>query len=149
MPLYHPDNYRDPQQLAKMLRLEAEGICIFCPDAAEGITGKAVHRSAHWTVAPNDYPYRGTRLHLLLVPNEHVTDLLDLSPAAQADFWSALGWVREHHRLTYYGLGARNGDCACTGGTIYHLHVHVLVGDVTDPDHEPVRMRFSARRDAG
>jgi ATP adenylyltransferase len=53
--------------------------------------------------------------------------------------------VREHHGLTHYGLGGRNGDCRYTGGTIYHVHVHVIVGDVTNPEHQPVRLRLSSR----
>lgn len=152
-PLYYLGNHRTPDQHAEMVRLAAAGICLFCPERPD--TGPErpaasperdiIHRTALWTVIPNEYPYRGARLHLLLVPDEHVTDLVDLSDRAKADFWTALGWVRDHYGLAHYGLGARNGDPRCTGGTIYHLHVHVIVGDVDDPDHEPVRMKFSSR----
>ena len=146
MPLYYLGNYRTEEQLADMLRLEADGICIFCPEhLAEDAEQRIIHRTAHWTVTPNEFPYRGTRLHLLLVPDEHASDLLDLPAETQQDFWNALGWVRSHHELSYYGLGARNGDCECTGGTIFHVHVHVIVGDVADPEHEPVRMKLSSR----
>jgi ATP adenylyltransferase len=94
-------------------------------------------------VTGNRFPYRGTGTHLLLVPDEHVSDLVDLTPEAQRDFWAALAWVREHHGLAYYGLGVRNGDPRFTGGTIRHLHVHVVVGD---PEAEPVRMKLSSGR---
>jgi len=140
--VYHLSNYRTDDQLADMLALQAAGVCVFCP---EHLDQEVLHRTAHWTVTPNEFPYRGTRLHLLLVPDAHVTDLLDLSPAAQADFWVALGWARQRYALSFYGLGARCGDCGCTGATIEHVHAHVIVGDVDDPDHEPVRMKFSQR----
>jgi ATP adenylyltransferase len=146
MPLYHLPNHRTEQQRDEMIRLEAAGICILCPEhLARDRDQPILHRTPQWTVTPNKFPYAGTALHLLLVPDEHVPDLLDLSAPAQADFWAALGWVREHHGLTYYGLGSRNGDCRYTGGTIYHVHVHVIVGDVTSPEHQPVRLRLSSR----
>ena len=143
MGLYRLGNARTDEQLADMRRLEADGVCLFCPEILAD--QKIVHRAEHWTVTPNKFPYAGTRLHLLLVPDEHVADILDLSPEAQADFWSVLAWVREEYQLTYYGLGSRNGDFEYTGSTISHVHVHVLVGDVENPEHKPVRMKFSSR----
>jgi ATP adenylyltransferase len=142
--LYYFGNFRHDQQLAEMRRLEEMGACLFCPEnLAEA--SEVVHRTAQWTVVPNRYPYRQTRLHLLMVPDEHVTDMADLSEPAQRDFWVALRWVKVHYGLDYYGLAARNGDSEFTGGTIRHLHVHVLQGDVDDPDHEGVRVRLSSR----
>ena len=72
-------------------------------------------------------------------------DLLDLDRGGQADFWTALGWVRDRYELTYYGLGVRNGDCRYSGATIRHVHAHVLVGDPDVEPEVPVRMRFSSR----
>jgi diadenosine tetraphosphate (Ap4A) HIT family hydrolase len=129
-----------------MERLEAAGICLFCPSGL-----RASHRqrmlleTSHWTVTPNEYPYRGTSFHALLVPHKHVSDMLDLDAESQQDFWNALAAVRERYGLTYYGLGVRNGDCRFTGGTIAHVHAHVMVGDATSADEVPVRMRFSSR----
>lgn len=144
MPLYHLDNHRSDEQLARMRALEAAGICLFCRATVE-TRGDRLHITPHWTVLPNDFPYRGTKLHLLLVPTEHVADLVDLSPAAQADLWPTLAWARERYQLDYYGLGARNGDPRYTGGTVEHLHLHLLVGDVEDPAHQPVRLKLSSR----
>lgn len=144
MSLYCLDNHRTPEQLAEMRRLEAAGICLFCPDDLRSHpTQQIVHETRHWIITPNAYPYRGTSLHLLLVPHEHVTDLADLSEPAQLDFFQALQWVRREYALNHYGVGIRNGDCRYTGGTIAHVHVHLLVGD-TDPDTPPVRFRFSS-----
>jgi ATP adenylyltransferase len=146
MSFYYLGNARTDEQRADMLALEASGACVFCPEQLAADENQPIlHRTPLWTVTPNEFPYPGTKLHLLLVPDEHVTDLLDLSPAAQADFWAVLGWVRDRYGLAYYGLGARNGDPRFSGGTIYHVHVHVIVGDVDDPDHQPVRLKLSSR----
>ena len=140
------ENVRTPEQLAEMRSLEARGICLFCPDGLRQHERQQVLlRTRHWAVTPNEFPYAGTALHLLLVPHQHVADLLDLPGDAQQDFWTALGAVRERYGLRYYGLGVRNGDCRFTGATVRHVHAHVLVGDPGDGGAPPVRMRFSAR----
>jgi dihydrofolate reductase/diadenosine tetraphosphate (Ap4A) HIT family hydrolase len=141
--LYYEGNYRTVEQLEDMRRLEAEGVCVFCPEHRDQVD--VLHREPQWTVVPNKFPYRGTRLHLLLVPDEHVADLADLSTPAQASFWPTLQWVREHYGLMHYGIAVRNGDPRYSGGTIRHLHVHLLQGDVDNPQHDPVRVKLSSR----
>jgi ATP adenylyltransferase len=138
------ENYRTAEQLAQMERLEAAGVCLFCPDELGRHAGAAAFlRTEHWTVMPNDFPYAGTSLHLLLLPRAHVGDMLELGAAAQADFFTALGTARQHWGFEHYGLGVRNGDCRYTGATIVHLHAHVVVAP---PEPEAVvRMRFSAQ----
>ena len=146
MNLYCLENARTEEQVSDMFALNAAGICVLCPTHLEQDPQQPiVRRSQHWIVTPNEYPYKGTKLHLLLVPREHAVDLLDLSPAAKLEFWQVLGWVRAQYSLTYYGIGARNGDCRFTGGSIAHVHVHLVVGDVADPEHVPVRLKLSSR----
>jgi diadenosine tetraphosphate (Ap4A) HIT family hydrolase len=148
--LYCLGNARGEQQRREMEDLDARGVCLFCPDELVADPGQPiVVATEHWNVTPNEFPYAGTRTHLLLVPREHVTDLLDLSSEAQVDFWVALAEVRRRYDLAFYGLGARNGDCRFTGGTIAHVHVHVVVGDVDAPDHQPVRLKFSSAGSSG
>ena len=144
--LYCTDNYRTDEQLAEMRRLEAAGICLFCPAALrEHARQQVIFETRHWAVTPNEFPYRGTRLHLLVVPHQHVNDMLDLGDDARSDFWTALRAIRERFDLDHYGLGVRNGNCGFTGATIAHVHAHVLVGDPALDPEVPVRMRFSSR----
>lgn len=146
MSFYCFGNTRSDQQRQEMEELEARGVCLFCPaELAADPDQPIVIATEHWNVTPNQFPYAGARTHLLLVPREHAVDLLDLSEAAQRDFWTALGEIRRRYGLSFYGLGARNGDCRFTGGTIAHVHVHVVVGDVDDPGHQPVRLKLSSR----
>jgi ATP adenylyltransferase len=143
---YCLENYRTAEQLAAMRELEAQGVCLFCPD---GLSRQArqqiLFQTRHWTVTPNEFPYPGTALHLLLVPQQHAADLLDLDENVRQDFWTALAQVRSRCELGYYGLGVRNGDCRFTGATIRHVHAHVLVGEADQDTTAVVRMRFSSR----
>ncbi|NJC72875.1 HIT domain-containing protein [Planosporangium thailandense] len=146
MALYQLDNFRHPEQLADMQALENAGICIFCPQHLTTDPNHPVlHQTAHWVVTTNKYPYAETRLHLLLVPRAHVEDLLDLEPAARDEYWTVLRWVRDTYGLTFYSIGSRNGDGRYTGSSIAHVHVHVVVGDVDDPEHRGVRFKMSHR----
>ena len=146
MTFYCFENARTPDQVAEMRRLDAAGICLFCPDGlARHPPERIVLRTRHRTALRNDFPYPGTRLHLLLVPRQHATDLTGLPAAAQQDFWQALAALVRDHQLTYYGLGVRNGDCRYTGASLAHVHAHLLAGDPGPASAAPVRMRFSAR----
>ena len=146
MSLYFVGNARYADQAERMRALEAAGVCLFCPDQVDELGDPDVVLREHdWVVRRNAYPYRNTRLHLLVVPRRHVADLLDLTDEELAGFWSVGRALRERYDLAFYGLGARCGDCRYTGGTIEHVHVHLLVGDVDDPEHAPVRLKLSSR----
>ena len=127
MNLYCMSNYRTAEQLTEMQQLEAAGICLFCPEVLREHSRQRVQwETRHWAVTPNEFPYKGTGLHLLVVPHEHVNDMLDLDDESLSDFWNALKMIRERFDLGHYGLGVRNGDCRFTGATITHVHAHVL-----------------------
>ncbi|MGI5155423.1 HIT family protein [Microbispora sp. CA-102843] len=145
MAFYCPANSRDAGQRAEMDRLERVGVCLFCQEHLP--PERVLWRTAWWSVTENAYPYTGARLHFLLIPTVHAAELLDLPGAARDDLWTVLQWVRDSYELDFYGLGLRSGNCAYTGGTIEHLHLHVLVGDVGDPQHEPVQLKLSSRPD--
>jgi ATP adenylyltransferase len=143
--LYCFEHARSPQQLAEMRRLDEAGICLFCPDQlARHPWQQVLFSTRHWTVTPNEFPYEGTSLHLLLVPHQHGSDLLELAEEVRSDFWAALAAVTQRYHLGHYGLGIRNGDCRLTGATIAHVHAHLLVSSGAG-GAPPVRMRFSGR----
>lgn len=144
--LYYLDNSRYEHQRQEMQELEAQGRCIFCPGQARpDDEALVVHRSQHWTLRRNAYPYKGAKVSLLLVPDQHVDDPLALSADVLADFWQLLRWARTTYQLPAYGLAARCGSCAYTAGSITHAHVHLLGGDVQADPFVPIRVKLSSR----
>ena len=132
--LYYLGNARTDEQARQMRELEADGVCLFCPPNLATGPARGPPHARTGRVTPNEFPYRGTRLHLLLVPDEHVTDLVDLSPRGAAGLLGGAGaGPGDEHGLTYYGLAIRNGASEFTGGTIRHVHVHLLQGDRRGP----------------
>jgi ATP adenylyltransferase len=140
--LYCLANARHEEQVQRMQALMNDNVCFFCPAGLAMFPSEEapLAEAAHWLALKNDYPYRGARFHALLVPRAHVRDLADLESDALVELKSVLREVKRLAAADAYGLGARNGPCESTGGTIAHLHLHFLVpeGDVS------LRMRFSS-----
>lgn len=122
--MYHLSTARSDAQRAEMQRLTAAGECVFCPPIAQPV----LHRVGWWSVTPNRFPYSEASTHVLLVPTEHVLTLGALSARAKDDYWLALEWTVRHFELDSYVLKARCGDPQATGGSVEHLHVHVIAG---------------------
>lgn len=129
------DNARDPIQIERMKDLRARGLCFFCDKnyLAVGAT-PLLHESQWWYVKKNDFPYAGTNEHLLIVSKAHVTILTGLSQAAWVDLQVMLRWVESSYKLPGFGLFVRQGNLHYTGGTIDHLHIHVISGGPKPPD---------------
>lgn len=126
--------------------LDARGVCIFCPEHITEDAAPVQFESDHWMVKDNLFPYKNTDIHLLLIPKEHVTTLTALSRAAQIGYFDALKWAEEEYKLDTYALVTRSGDMKGNGGSIEHIHTHLIVGDIDNPDHEVVRVKVSSRR---
>ncbi len=146
MPLYNFDAARSQAQREKMKRLDQEGVCIFCPEHVHSGREKVDVETEHWMVKKNDYPYEGTRLHILLIPKLHVPDIADLPKASQDEFVPLIVDCVKFYKITGgYALAMRSGDMRHNGGSIEHLHAHIIVGDIEDPDHQPVKVKLTSR----
>ncbi len=102
--------------------------CILCAIVAhdERVVNSGVYSTALMTIALNLYPYNPG--HLMIFPNRHIEDFLELSPEE----------VREVHHLTIlsikvleklyhpqgFNIGYNLGESA--GASIKHLHQHVV-----------------------
>jgi len=138
--LYHLDAARSDEQRAYMKRLEADGICIFCPEH------QRIHvefAGEHWYVVQNDFPYPGTVAHYLIVPHRHVTSFEELPDAAGAELWAIKRRLKAQLEPLAVATVERSGDMRFNGGSVAHLHSH-FVALPAEPD-TTVRFRVSAR----
>lgn len=146
MGTYNFSTARTPEQIAKMKHLHESGICAFCPEHFEEFHDNPIEfQTDHWIVAKNDYPYEHTTTHLMLFAKEHVSTLTALSAEARAEFMDVLARVEKDFGLFSFGVGMRVGDFRYNGGSVDHLHAHVIVGDFSDPsNHQKVRFKVSS-----
>lgn len=136
---------RHKKQLEQMKDLAKRGVCLFCgKNIAKEHREPIEFETKHWLVTKNDYPYDDTKLHLLLIPKKHVKTFSELPAAHQADFASAITQTEKKFKLTSYALGMRSGDMRYSGGSVEHLHAHIVVGDTDNKNHQPVRFKMSA-----
>jgi len=143
-PLYNFEAAREPAQLERMRRLEAEGICIFCPEHVDAFQREPIeHTGEHWYVTRNDYPYEGADAHYLIVARRHVTSFQELPDEAGAELWAIRRMLAQRLGAVAFATVERSGDMRFNGGSVAHLHVH-LVALSPDPP-ATVRFRVSAR----
>jgi diadenosine tetraphosphate (Ap4A) HIT family hydrolase len=142
--LYSPEAARGGEQLERMRRLEEQGICIFCPERAADLQREApLHTGTHWYVVSNDFPYEGTAAHYLIVARRHVTSFEQLPDDAGAELWAIRRELAGRLGAVAYATVERSGDMRFNGGSVAHLHVHMVA-----LEREPartVRFRVSAR----
>ena len=85
----------------------------------------------------------------MLIPKKHVNTLPKLARAAQDEFIPLIARCEKAYDLKSYAVGIRSGDMRFNGGSIEHVHVHLVVGDTDDPAHEAVRFKMSSRPNYG
>ncbi len=132
--LLNIQNARNPLQIKNMQKIEAEGICPFCPEHMEKYhTPPILRRGTHWYVTPNMYPYEHSIDHILFVTNRHVSNSFELSTDEWQELQQHINWAMQERGLTHGTLVMRSGDMSKTGSTVLHLHAQLVVGDGTNP----------------
>ncbi len=142
-PLYNLDAARDEGQRAYMEELETAGICVFCPEhVAEYHRNPVEYTGEHWYVTRNGYPYEGTAAHYLIVARCHVCAFEELPDEAGAELWAIRRELARGLEPRALATVERSGDMRYNGGSVAHLHVHLVALDAAPS--ATVRFRVSA-----
>lgn len=131
-------NARSEAQAQDMRDLAVAGACLFCPEGLN-LKGKRVfHRGEHWYITPNDFPYKGTTVHVMVVPHRHVVSFTDLTENELLELPAMIAWVNKEFNIKGAGLFCRYGDTSYTGATIHHFHIHIAQGIEKSETTKPV-----------
>ena len=107
--------------------------CLFCTIAAGESPSPRVREDAPTIAFMDINP--ATRGHLLVIPREHATDLLDVGPedlaACTAAAQALAGVVKE--KLGADGVNLLNSCGQAAWQTVFHFHVHVIPRYANDP----------------
>nr|AIA13796.1 Scavenger mRNA decapping enzyme C-term binding [uncultured bacterium] len=142
---YNIDAGRTAHQIQRMKELTDAGKCFMCyENLVDYDLNEILFETKHWVITPNAYPYEHTSLHLVLISRRHVRSMAELNAEEQADLGVAAAQIERKHNLDSYFLGMRNGDFRYNGGTVEHLHGHIIVGDRNPDTFEKVRMKVSS-----
>ncbi len=128
-------NTREVMQRQIMEELAQTGECFLCEDVIarisekyKGVATAPFYHGNHWFIKDNDFPYEGSKLHLLIVPKRHVSKLEDLSPAEFLELQQMIMWVNTTYDVPGAALFIRYGETSYTGATLSHMHFHVMHG---------------------
>lgn len=129
---YYGDN---PDLLGKYRQIRERGNCPFCYPHIEN---KFLCTTSWWNVIYNQYPYKCTSAHLLLLPKRHVIAVADLKSEEWADMVVVLRGAEAKEPLLSkgYGLALRSGEAG--GAILYHLHFHLILPEVGSEGAIPV-----------
>lgn len=122
-------NARDPEQIRRMEELKIKGECHFCGDAPKKHTAPIIYENPHWFVTANDFPYKGSVHHYLIVSRQHVTQVDHLSVESWLELPNAIKWLKNHLGVDGFSIFVRSGKMSVTGATLDHVHWHLIVGE--------------------
>lgn len=107
----------------------AENACVFCTKLINQNSEKSlvIKAFSHCYLSLNRYPYNAG--HLLIIPNDHQSELKDLTPETRAQMMELTSQCtaicKEQLKADGVNIGMNMGKAS--GGSIpEHLHMHVL-----------------------
>lgn len=138
------DNARTPEQVALMQKIIADGVCPFCAEHFKTYHPKPILKeTAYWFFTENMSPYAGTKYHFIFVYKPaHITKPSELPPEALVDLFSLVNTAIDEYHIPGGSFFMRFGDHRYTGGSVEHLHAHLLQGDADYDGHESVRVKL-------
>lgn len=115
------------EQRAVMKQIQGRKECPFCIQNLHKYHTKPIIRKIpHWILTPARWPYKDTKLHLLVISRKHMERLSDLSLVAGRELFKLLKWVERKYNISGGAFAVRFGDSRFTGATVHHLHAHVI-----------------------
>lgn len=137
-------NARTEEQRLVMEGIKERGECPFDPDTLATTHRQPIlQQGEHWTLTYNQWPYKHTRLHLLAIAAYHAESLSDLHDGAFDELQRQFTWAEDVFKIASGGLAMRFGDPRGNGGTVNHLHAHLIVPVENVPQDEKVRFKIS------
>lgn len=103
--------------------------CIFCQIISGEISGDVVYRDETVTAFRDQRP--AAPIHLLIVPNRHITSLNRITPEDETLLGHLIVVARklaEQFHLSQDGYRLVVNTGADAGQTVFHLHFHLMGG---------------------
>ncbi len=114
--------------------------CAFCDAllAEDGSENLIVVRDEHAALILNRYPYNNG--HCMVIPRRHVEELSELTPDEVAGVWGLVARIADLLRdpLRAHGVNVGVNLGSASGGSIRHLHVHLVPRWQGDTNFMPV-----------
>ncbi len=122
-------------QYCKAVTDALAGRCPFCElDRVHNVVVIETSGLLVWHCNP---PEKHTRLHFIIAPRKHILSTDEFTSDEMVAVWDCLTALKDTFKFTSCGILIRDGDATLSGGTIPHLHIHVMVPDGTGRVESP------------
>lgn len=114
--------------------------CAFCEiqKQDDGVGNLVVSRGPHSYLVLNRYPYNNG--HCMVIPNRHLVDPSEMTAEEAADVWGSVARTADLLRgpLRAEGVNVGMNLGRVSGGSIEHLHVHLVPRWQGDTNFMPI-----------
>lgn len=118
-----------PERMKYVRKMIKDDGCVFCRSAKLDISFESlcVFKSEHSQIVLNKYPYNNG--HLLVLPLQHIGNILELSPERYDDLHRtlriAIEAIQEVYQPPGFNTGLNHGSSA-GAGIPEHIHFHIV-----------------------
>lgn len=112
-------------------------VCPFCPEQLTNFHKNPIRKYGHWIVTNNMYPYRPVKQHILLIHEQHIEHVRDLSNEAWIELHEVIKQEASERKMVGGAFMMRFGDTHFTGASVAHLHAHLVQSDPAAGDYDP------------
>lgn len=118
---------RSANQLEVLETIIDDGVCPFCIESLTKYHKLPILREgAFWLATENQWPYKFTQSHHLIIARQHVETITELPPGAFEELGEHAKALVDEYGMEYGGLAMRFGTPEKTGASVRHLHAHLL-----------------------
>lgn len=100
----------------------------------------------YWYITANQWPYKGTKHHFLIIAQNYWTKLEEITPEAGAELIEMASWLRGKYKIRGGALCLRFGDPNYSAGSVTHLHAQFIEPDREAENFEPIRFKIGKEK---
>ncbi len=128
---------RPSTQYSEVIReIAQEGVCPFCSDNLRRYHKNPLVEKEFWWVTDNMYPYSPTKHHRLIIYKQHISHGSEIGKEAWVELQKILQEEISQRGIAGGAFVMRFGDTHYTGGTVSHLHAHILQSDPESSEYD-------------
>nr|AIA12698.1 Dihydrofolate reductase [uncultured bacterium] len=133
----NPNNARSPayrSQLEAIKQIEAGRFCPFCKGNKTYQGQELLGQWSGWELVRTNTPYLGSRHHLMLIPDRHLTTLDELNSGDWLAITHLLNQFKKRYRIQANVSFVREGvlNLDHVGATVGHFHLNILVPEIVE-----------------
>lgn len=125
------NNARRNDQKKVMEQIIKDKKCPFCAENLRTYHTQKIHtENEFWILTDNQYPYTGTKSHLIAIAKNHAEKLSELPTGAGEALLDLMKWAEKEFCSTGGAFAMRFGETKFSGATVKHLHAQFILPSV-------------------